>query len=779
MVVKGSKNSLGRYRVASISFDGQDIAPKDFGKLYSTDTRFRSAVRTAYSPRLAGFGDHVWNKVAARMGINKLRALPDGDDAAKKQAMDDRVRNGVTTASSLGDSITCDDAGTNCRDGDGKPLTDQEVDDARKAQDNFDRSKQTSGRTANKAISDAVGTPVTGAVNGISNMIKLTGPVDSYCQVYSAVRAVGYAAKTIRTVQLASYAMIFLNTADQIKAGTATPEDVAYLGGIITNVAYDVKSGVKRKAGMDSFGMKYVLHGEVGRADSYVSQFMAGGGLTGDLIAISDFLAGGKYGVPRDVCRVVLNQWVQVGSLIGGIAIFFIPGANVAYGASQIVKAGLTMSVAVGLTALAPMLIDIIAGNVTESIVGEDATNAMVSGSGSLFSGVSRAGGNGTMTVDDAVAYTNLNNEYIALNAVEDRATKSPLDPYSPHTFLGSIVSRLATSASSTNTLGGSLSTIGSILSNSFQSLVPTTSAATDGALRIAYTTCQDTDYQELGIATDPFCNPIHGIPVKYLQIDPLTVLDELVKKGQIDAVTGEVTGDEFKKIIEVCVDSDEPLGSGGADGLGSIEDDKNCRINDDNAYYFLYLVDQRIEEGMDMTSAAPVASTDSDLAVPAGSAAELAQKIIDSGNVVDRSGQLSQIASGSRTGVDERVLAAVAALSEKYKFAISSIQRDGNSGVEAGRERKTGHVGGRAIDISGSYGINGESYSFNGHKTIVQEFLNSAAAALPGNCLIGVPNQQYVNATKPQVKTGCGVFIDSPSTTGATGPHVHLEVKP
>lgn len=770
--VKG-KSVLGRTLPESFTFNGSDPIPASkFASTLESDVKFRSAVKVAYNPRFAGFTDEVWQSIASRLGINKTRALPDGDDAAKEKAIEEETKSGKKNISVPEDTVNCT---KDCTDANGNPLTQEEI----KAQQAAaaEAAQSASESTERTAVVDIAAMTAKKGVNVLENAVKITSGIDIPCQAYSAVRGLGYAAKTVRAIQLARYAMIFLNTADQIKAGTAKPEDVAYLGGVLTTLSIDAKSAVKRKAAMDSFGVKYAMFGEVGKTDTYMSQFMAGGGLTGDLISFTNAIDNQfkilNIANPRSVCATLNNGWVQFGSIAAGIVLLLIPGANIAMTTVDVAKAVGSAALGIGLAFLPDLMKDIVAGTVTKNLVGEDAGNAIASGSGSMMSQLAQAGGNAAMSVDDAVAYQQTQNEVVAQYAADERATKSPLDASSKYTFLGSIVNSLTPYVSNLSTPGSSFLSVASLLGSAFKSVIPTSSAATTEQLRAGFTSCTDPDYKELGIATDPFCNVVYGVPSQYLNQDPATVAARLAAAGQINAETGEIIGDEFKTIRDTCVTSTTPLGSGGENGLGDISNDQKCKITPENADYYVYLIDQRVENSFDSnpdgSPSTDTSTTNSTL--PTGTSAELAKKALDSGKVTDQTGQLQEIVNGTRTDVSNSILQVIAGISSSNTFTISSLKRDQALSVGAGEQSL--HLQGKAVDLSGSAGINGVSFGYNGTDPTIQAFLDSVAAIMPQNCDIGVPNQAYVDATQPKVKTGCSVFVDT-----GTGAHIHLDVK-
>lgn len=608
--VKGDQKFGSRVKPSSYEFNGKSLSPQEFALQSQSDPALKSALNKAYSPKYAGFADKIWTKVATKLGVTKQRALPDGDDDAKTKALDDEVKNGQKIDISK-DGVTCD--GDTCKDAEGRELT-AEQKAARQAA--IEASQEVVDESAESAASDAIAGVENGAkagVNGVASFIKVTGAVDTACQAYSAVRGLGYAAKTVRAIQLARYAMVFVNTADQIKAGTAKPEDVAYLGGILTNVAYDAVGAAKRKAAMDSAGMKYALYGETsgfrGKGSSYISQFMAGGGLTGDLIYVTDYINNLTGGNPKKVCGVLSNGWVQAGSVAAGIALMLIPGVNVAVSAADVAKGVLSVSAGIGMAILPDLLKAIVAGNVTKGVVGEDSGNAIASGFGVIGSETAQAGGNATMSPDDAVAYLATNTDMIAKTTAEEAKTLSPLDPSNKDTFLGSIVNKLLPVVSSTGSIGNPLTAFSSLASSSLSSILPSASAISTQQEQDALNVCNDPDYKQMGLATDPFCNLVYGIPVQYLNRDPDTVADALA--GQYDEETGEpVAKSEYASYVDKCINREVPIGSNGSDG-SEPNDGTMCKIDDNNANYYLFYMDQRVDGGLDGYDGSAATTTD------------------------------------------------------------------------------------------------------------------------------------------------------------------------
>lgn len=259
------------------------------------------------------------------------------------------------------------------------------------------------------------------------------------------------------------------------------------------------------------------------------------------------------------------------------------------------------------------MLADIVAGTVTDNIVGEEAGNAITSGSGALMSDALAAqNGNAPMSKEDAIAYNSLqtqtSNQYIA----DELRETSPFDPTNPHTFVGSIVATLLPLQSKSTPL----TTIGSLLNTSVSKLIPSTKAQSNEEYAKTLDVCTDPDIQEAGYAADPFCNVIRGIPPRYLDKDPMTVVDELVLAGDLTE-EGMPTG-KYTEFIDLCILNEEPLGYANAETGFNRTDAERCIIDNTNANYYLNYVDQRVELGMSgedvvTTGSSSVANTDVD----------------------------------------------------------------------------------------------------------------------------------------------------------------------
>lgn len=778
-----------RIKPKNITYNNKTVPASEFSSLYDSDPTFRELALKAYDPHFAGFADDVWEKVAADIGINKQRALPDGTNEEKANALQEEVKNGKKLVIPP-DGITC--TSTDCvRDSDGKKLTAEEAAAARAGKaavaageaEAANATQQVGTATLNKVEKDVA----ENSFSGVANFVKITSAADTACQMYSAVQGLGYAAKTVRALQLARYAMAFVNMADKIMDGTADSQDTAYLAGILTEVGYDAAGAVKRTAAMDSFGMKYALYGTVGKKTSLVSQFMAGGGLTGDLIQITDYIKNTLGGSPLGTCRTLNNGWVQLGSAAAGLVLLAIPGVDVGVGVADGLKLGLSVAAQIGLAALPSMLQDIVAGNVTKGIVGEDAGNAIASGFGTITSKLGQRGGNAPLSVDDAVKYADAQNTTVAQYAADQRIAANPLDASNPYTFLGTITSQLMPTI--TDIQGGaalsSLSSFGSAVTHSFSSILPSAGAASDENLKEAFSSSGDADYTSMGLATDPMGNPVFGIPVQYLNKDPRVVAKELMDAEQIDTHGVVIDGSDYSKFIDNCINRQEPLGYTGQDFQG--DPGASCMIDSGiKADYYLFFIDGRVDTGLN-------GYAEGKKVVSSATKQELAQKIVAKNKVTyltsqghDVEPKLADIASGKvdgdaePCGVNINILKVIDAITDQHSIQISDINRQCTHSVPSGSSTGSRHYAGNgsAVDISGIDGVS-SSNGLTGRDSLSLSVINIAMPIL-STAADGVGSFSQIGQ-KSCKYTGGGVLTLAAGVTQINDActHVHLDVPP
>lgn len=658
-VVASESNSLitDRIRPTSFDFKGNTISADDFAKTMKESVEFRGAVKNGYNPKYAGYSDSIWSKAAERLGLRKGKVKFDGDDAkAKTDDLKEKV-NGkeagdidelrTRTDPETGDKYAVDKDGNDILGDDGEKIAVKEdgtpkdildaddLDDALKQTDELvDELGEEGGEKAMKeAAEELAGGGVSNKIlTKAGNIIKVTGYFDDACTVYNTVRAVGFAAKTVRVFQLTRYAMVFLRMADQIKGGgNPAPEDVAYLGDILTKEISGAGKVLVRSA-TESFGYKYAAYGDKVGMSNLSMQFLAGGGLTGDLIHLTSYFNIALFGKPKEVCRTLANPIVSIASLVGGVALLIGSGGTEKAFSTVLFEAGKTALksagtwISLGLVAanliLPALLKKIIAGElIDEGTIGEKAMEAIASGSSGLMAKTASFGGNGPLGYEQAAGYTKLGLEIQKQYAEEDRLAHSPFDISNSNTFMGNLLMKLTPYIVNMSKPTNILSSISSVVTNSMSIAFNGTTTKADSAEDYKKWCESDLDYKGerssggLALATDPYCNVIYGVPTEYLDKDPIEVAEELWYAEQITEDTGEpAEGSAYKKFITECIERTDPLGYAGKTGGGT--DGKTCLWGEefdgiDNSLFYLHHIDHRVENGMSGDDNVLNASTD------------------------------------------------------------------------------------------------------------------------------------------------------------------------
>lgn len=655
----------GRKVVTGLKFNDEVIGPGEFTKKLADSPEFSSAVIKAKSSKFSGFADNIWERIKTKFSISKAATEIAGESeeaslrnvqkATKTGDMSDTVEthNGVDHSSRTGETDPLNDNKLITEDGKYPVIDEAEagsnsiyeatnptMEDIKAgakavaedggAKAGTEAAEQAAEAATKGTVEEALGAFTKGAwAAPLESTLKVTGWLDNACTVYRAVQALGYAAKVVRAVQLARFAMLFLNIADQIKAGDANPDDVSYLGKMLTNEIAANLASMKFKSATDSFGYKFAAYNERGQMSTMASQFLAGGGLPGKFIAVTDMINRVLGGTPKETCRLLGNTFVSLASGAVGIAMMFVPGAGpIVFTAKAAINAAANVVFSVGMMFIPELLKDIVAGKlVDKTTVGEAAGDAYVSGASGLLGSMAQRGGNAPLIPTQALAYNNLTKEVLAQYAEADRLAYSPFDFTNRNTFMGKIFAQLIPYATNMSSLPSVLSSLLSIPTRSLAMVTSNNVMATDSIDN--YTMCPDLDYNNLTdvedgtgdkvqIATDPYCNVMYGIPPDALETEPMDVVAALESQKNVDGTILKqiddkgmiVVGSDYQKFFTNCISRERPLGDMGPDFQQS--DGRECLFDDDpsddtplstthyNSNYYLYYIDQRALSAMD-----------------------------------------------------------------------------------------------------------------------------------------------------------------------------------
>lgn len=752
-------SAVSRCSVKSISGFDKDggkkkvITANEFRSELKKNAALREAMRQYNNPLVAHWRDVKANTFFSKFKVSrgKLKPATDAQDAVKpedekqKIRIREAVRGSVSgdTFDSLGSNTTPDGETDGDTNGDGTDDTtannevrDQVSDDINKQADEIsgqldDMTKEVSSvpDVDGSAIENSAKTIGAGTVGGVKGAVL--GPLnaaDKVCAAKRLIATVGYAAKALSMASLIRYSMLFMTTADQIKAGDAdgdTAQSIGDLGSVLSS--RDPETG---QSFSDSFGYQYAAYGTLIKAkDSnqvdtgQTLKYSLGVGMTGAILAITNQL--NKFPGVKSGCKFIGNPIVQIVGVAANLAAaFFSGGSSIAGTLAVGVSAGVAFAVAEQIAT--PMLARMIAGAViTGDENGRDAGNAITSGFGAASSMNSRFRGAFPLSKTKAVAYNHYADQTKS-HIAKDSGLGGYLDTNNPRSFGGKMALALAPISSNFSILSPAKLFGTSLQSLSFASSVH---AADSGA---EYEVCNDPDYEKMNVAAGPFCDVQYGL-------DPATVDTEEGTMYDADSVIAYMCGSsvdddtpcatdkyidnegapqgEYASWIEDCVESDQPLASDGDN-----ETPKDCfdpaNTSDPVKYtmFRIYTFDTSLDDQYnDKDGNENVAADDSDSSEVSGNAKELAQQLLDNPNVtypyVDTKGVTAKdvleevVSTGKGIVNSPDVSKTSVAVSENLLKALVEYAKDHKIGLNpitnADHSSTSNHYKGTAVDIA------------------------------------------------------------------------------
>ena len=837
--IESDTSFAGRERVTKLSFTdsaGNTIDvndPKELWERVRSNPEFASAVRKAYNPKFATLSDKIANKV--------LKERFRTDKSKKIVGNTDEERDKAVNAATAGKDAVVGTTVETCKDGDKdvKCIRDANGNTHNEGSAEYDehmskieeiQSKITSAKSSGGKV---VGSVLSSGVKGLS----LTGAADTACTVYNTARAVAATAKVIRALQLAQFAMLFLNIADEIKAGgdELKPEDVEYVGNILT--AIDTNPEIEDeesitggdfsgespviiseprpnpffgKNAFDSPGYKASAYNDAPKLTSRSQQYMVGGGLVGTFSTvmsdIENLIPGGRSTI-RSTCSTIQSWWARTLGFIGGLI-----AAAGTFGASTVVSIGASIAVGFALPFLEAALADMLAGQVVNSSTkGVDAGDAVFAGVGSLLGSMAMSRGMKPAKKSEIQQYVatsqRVKNDYIAMETYEARDT--PFDVYNQYSFLGSITQNLyPTLSRSSSSVSAAFMNMPTIFASAFSALTPQAKAL--GEFNIArFEQCSDEGYAALGIDADIMCNPRYILSPADLERDNEAVLTYMIDNGHI-GTEGQALSDAYKTWIERCVERRPADGSPGFVGWGETinndgdvtgEEGQECMVDDEMTGNFrVFTIDNSINDAMDddqesvedsqTPTQSPGTITGGVLGVTTADSRRLAKELADSPNMnwtrsttdqelLNYAGGATVVnGCGAPMAPSPYLTGALVELTRtKYKITASNIGFGSERSCEGGTYQ---HPKGNAIDIQYIEIIGGAKTSPGldfapGDVDVVNQFATDFLALLPPTSRGGVGQKNCgVNPTFPAGSTSLfGAHLFIDSCD-----HLHIDVR-
>lgn len=592
-------NAFGRYKPKAFIFEGREIPAKTFLNEMATNQEFNARYLYANNTRFDNFRDAIFNKVKAKFGFTTRKIFKDTDTREERnKRVTDATKNNTPDNGTGKPPKEGEKKKPGCTGDDCEVYTKEDVD------------KYNKDYGDNKKLLDDIKSKGKGS---LVSLVKITGPVDKVCNAFNVARAISLAAKVIQKRKFIAFTMSLIPVIHAIKAGDATAEDVQYIGEVF-NTTFTDEEGNKIGTATESGGMQYALHGYPHKVDTAMSYAMVGGLMTGKFTKAMDdmlYFIGGKKAA-RATCGTLDNTYVQIGSFIAG-ALITVTGVGALIKGVSAAAAGLAVDYF--LEKLTDYAVRVLTSDGLDpsEIKGEYAGNVITSGLLGLFGSIATAGGNLPLSPSQQVDYKQLTLEENAKYARAQSRIANHWDVMNQYSFAGNLRTSYTKVAFSDDGSFNPAQALKNIAVMPFKSLTNTVYAVEKNEYPIeAYQQCNDESLGDIGAAAGPLCNPVYGMPRKFLDAhDQFEVLDYMIKTKNIDEY-GVITPDsDYEKFLKYCNNRQDPLGVASELSFGGLDDDDltgaSCVIDDDTKlddkkiFFALYQIDNRhlaIDEG-------------------------------------------------------------------------------------------------------------------------------------------------------------------------------------
>ncbi len=524
----GKQTVTGRKIPDRVIVNNVEYDATKFANTYATDSNFRKTIKQSSKGKFGRMVDSLVTKLKTRIKATAVKLRPkikttDGSDTKSSTDVEANMRSEMT------DNVSGKQKPADIPDkfpGDTDVKIDTSAVEELNSTKNSNRSNNVSATGAKKAGKFA-------AKMASKTALFLFDHGKDICNIYNAAVAANTLAKTTNAFQLIRFALTFVSVAHSIKAGTATEEEIAFLGNRLMSMVPSVDGQIR--TAMDSTGFLYSaqdkLRNDINPTDDpSAAQFQnASSGWLAELIA--QLKSVGSF---SNVCSVLSmnlfsNAWVQVGAAVASLAFVFVTGGAGAAGLAAVGSAigssigpfilGLVGSLAVNeiSKSISTEYESAVTGiKVSSDTIGEDMGNAITAGLGNYHSKIAMDSGGGLMSKQAAASAFAAQKVMLAQKAADERSERSPFDISSPYTFLGSIIFKSWPYQSKATTTLGKIRAFFGLAKNFSQDLMPTSQAMAHATTLQSFEQCKDPDYKDLG-AFDIFCNPIQGIPITAL----------------------------------------------------------------------------------------------------------------------------------------------------------------------------------------------------------------------------------------------------------------------
>lgn len=214
------------------------IDSSNFIELYHTDPEVRATFDRATNPLVSLTRGLASLRVFNKFNIDRKNPVTESSDR-EQQAKDFREKQ---TANSSGGSINTqagdqEDIDQGQRDAINDIIGDVD-EDVQSKQDYIENGTDANSVSLTEGFNDTsrlaatAGNTIVGGIKGTA--MGWLNYIDNACSIYQVIRILNFTMKALMVAPLMQYFMMFAVTADRIKAGVATPEEVSAMGDALT-----------------------------------------------------------------------------------------------------------------------------------------------------------------------------------------------------------------------------------------------------------------------------------------------------------------------------------------------------------------------------------------------------------------------------------------------------------------------------------------------------------------------------------------------------------------
>lgn len=277
--------------------------------------------------------------------------------------------------------------------------------------------------------------------------------------------------------------------------------------------------------------------------------------------------------VITNTASAVLEGGEMLGCVVGLFGALFTGGATtVACGALIAdIGMGIALSVSMGLiiSAIVKTITPVLANTLTRDFAdgGEAFGNMLRSGATMYLEGVHKGNGGSLTNREKLIAFNVEQEQVMAEKAKTERLSRSPFDPTSKYTFIGTILNQLM-AFNSVSSIMSTISSSSSIINSSVVALLP---SATALSIEKAFP-YSDAEWEKtcpylasIGAVGDAFCNPYIVTDLSTIDDDPADIIDKLddqfLEGSSNDNNVRIKAGSDLAKFILFCDNRNSAFG--------------------------------------------------------------------------------------------------------------------------------------------------------------------------------------------------------------------------